>query len=379
MNRQTIYNLIQKHQEGRATASEKQALTNWYNKVSSEASEFPEDEDSVHEEILTRLLSEIDFPKSRSFRYKNWAVAASILMILSVGAFFFAGKRRQITNSTITLNQQIKPGSNKAFLVLANGKKIFLADVKNGKIAQQEGSQVIKTSDGQLVYNDNPATPTDGSSQYNTIETPKGGQYQLLLPDGTRVWLNAASSLKYPVSFTSAKERKVELSGEAYFEVAHNKNIPFRVVTDKQLVEVLGTHFNVNAYHDELDTKTTLLEGAIKITAGDKNTTLKPGQEADLTGTLKVSEVDPRDAIDWKNGFFRFDDDLEIVMRQIARWYDVKIIYDDESVKKEPLVGVTARFSDISILLKKIEQITDVKFIIEGSTIIVTKNKQTKL
>ena len=380
MNRQTIYNLIQKHQEGRATASEKQALTNWYNKISNEASEFPENEDSVHEEILTRLLGEIDFPKSRSFQYKKWAVAASILMILSVGAFFFVGKHRQITNSTITLNQQIKPGSNKAFLVLANGTKIFLADAKNGKIAQQKGSQVIKTTDGQLMYNANPGTPTDGPLQYNTIETPKGGQYQLLLPDGTRVWLNAASSLKYPVNFTSLKERKVELSGEAYFEVAHNKNMPFKVVTNKQLVEVLGTHFNLNAYPDELNTKTTLLEGAVKIIAGNKNTTLKPGQEADLTNTLKVSEVDPRDAIDWKNGFFRFDDDdLEIVMRQIARWYDVKIVYEDESIKKESLVAVTTRFSNISILLKRIEQITDARFIIDGTTVRVTKNKQTQL
>ncbi|MBB6126037.1 FecR family protein [Mucilaginibacter lappiensis] len=380
MNRQTIYNLIQKHKEGRATASEKQALTNWYNKVSNETSEFPEDEDSVREEILTRLLSEINFSKSKSFRYKKWAVAASILMILSAGTFFFVGKHKQNVNSTTALNQQIKPGGNKAFLVLANGKKIFLADVKNGKIAQQKGSQVIKTADDQLIYSANSGTPNDGSIQYNTIETPRGGQYQLLLPDGTRVWLNAASSLKYPVSFNSSKERKVELSGEAYFEVAHNKNIPFKVVTNKQLVEVLGTHFNLNAYPDELSTKTTLLEGAVKVTAGDKNTTLKPGQEADLTTTLKVSEVDPRDAIDWKNGFFRFDDeDLEIAMRQIARWYDVKIIYEDESVKKEPLAAVTTRFSNISTLLKMIEQTTGARFIIEGSTIRVTKTKQTKL
>lgn len=380
MNRQTIYNLIQKHKEGRATASEKQALTNWYNKVSNEASEFPEDEESVRKEILTRLLSEINFSKSKSFGYKRWAVAASVLMILSVGTFFFVGKHKQNVNSTIALNQQIKPGSNKAFLVLANGKKIFLADVKNGKIAQQKGSQVIKTADDQLIYSANSGAPNDGSTQYNTIETPKGGQYQLLLPDGTRVWLNAASSLKYPVSFTLSKERKVELSGEAYFEVAHNKNMPFKVVTHKQLVEVLGTHFNLNAYPDELNTKTTLLEGAVKITAGANNTTLKPGQEADLTTTLKISEVDPRDAIDWKNGFFRFDDeDLEIAMRQIGRWYDVKIVYEDESVKKEPLSAVTTRFSNISTLLKMIEQVTGARFIIEGSTIRVTKTKQTKL
>jgi transmembrane sensor len=377
LNRQTIYNLIQKLKEGRATDAEKQALTDWYNKVSDEESEFPEDEDSVHEEILTRLLDEIDFSRSRPFRYKKWLVAASILMLLSVGTIFFISKHKQTGDPATALNHQIKPGSNKAFLTLANGTKIFLADAGNGKIAQQRGSQVIKTTDGQLVYNARPGIPADGSLQYNTIQTPKGGQYQLLLPDGTHVWLNAASSLKYPVDFTSSNERRVELSGEAYFEVAHNKDKPFRVSTNKQLIEVLGTHFNVNAYEDELKTKTTLLEGSVKITAGDKNTRLKPGQEADLTNTFKISEVDAREAIDWKNGYFRFDDeDLENVMRQIARWYDVKIVFDDESVKKESLVAVTTRFSNISTLLKMIEQTTDARFVIEGSIIRVTKKKQ---
>jgi ferric-dicitrate binding protein FerR (iron transport regulator) len=145
-------------------------------------------------------------------------------------------------------------------------------------------------------------------------------------------------------------------------------------VSNKQVIEVLGTHFNVNAYTDELNTKTTLLEGSVKITAGDKNITLKPGQEADLTSKLKVSEVDARDAIDWKNGNFRFDeDDLDVVMRQIARWYDVKVVYEDESVKKNSLVIVTTRFSDIASLLKKIELSIDVRFIIEGSTVRVAK------
>jgi ferric-dicitrate binding protein FerR (iron transport regulator) len=148
------------------------------------------------------------------------------------------------------------------------------------------------------------------------------------------------------------------------------------VVTNKQVVEVLGTHFNVNAYPDEQHTKTTLLEGAVKITAGSKNTMLKPGQEADLTAAFTVSDVDPLEAVDWKNGFFRFDDeDLEIVMREIARWYDVKVVFQDESIKKESLVAVTTRFSNIATLLKMIEKVTDARFIIEGSTIRVTKNK----
>lgn len=376
MNRQTIYSLIKKHKDGTATASEKQALADWYNQISNQESEFPEDKESVREEILMRLLSEIDFPKTRSFGYKKWLVAASVLIILTAGALLFEKKQRESKNSAIALNQPIQPGSNKAVLVLANGTKIRLADVGNGKITQQGGSQVIKTADGKLTYDAGSNASANGQLQYNTMETPKGGQYQLLLPDGTRVWLNAATTLKYPVDFTSSKERVVELNGEAYFEVAHNKNQPFRVVTNKQVVEVLGTHFNVNAYSDEQHTKTTLLEGAVKITAGSKNTMLKPGQEADLTAAFTVSDVDPLEAVDWKNGFFRFDDeDLEIVMREIARWYDVKVVFQDESIKKESLVAVTTRFANIATLLKKLEQATDARFIIEGSTIRVTKNK----
>lgn len=374
MNRETIYSLIQKHQQRIATDAEKQALANWYSSVSSQDSEFPEEEDDVHEEILMRLLNEIDFQKKRSVNYKGWAVAASLLIMLTAGTILFFNKYKTAQNQTIAQEHPIRPGGNKAILVLANGSKVLLTDVATGRIAQQSGSQITKTADGKLVYSANPNAVKNTLPQYNTMQTPKGGQYQLLLSDGTRVWLNAESSIKYPVSFDSFNERRVELTGEAYFEVAHNKALPFRVVSNKQVIEVLGTHFNVNAYPDEQNTTTTLLEGAVKIIAGDKNATLKPGQEADLTTTFKISTVDPREAIDWKNGNFRFNEEpLESVMRQIARWYDVKIVYEDESVKKETIVAVTTRFANLSALLKIMEQITNDRFIISGSTIRVAK------
>jgi len=374
LNRETIYSLIQKHQQGIATDAEKQALANWYSSVSSQDSEFPEEEDDVHEEILMRLLDEIDFQKKRSVNYKGWAVAASLLIMLTAGTILFFNKYKTAQNQTIAQEHPIRPGGNKAILVLANGSKVLLTDVATGKIAQQSGSQITKTADGKLVYSANPNAVKNTLPQYNTMQIPKGGQYQLLLSDGTRVWLNAESSIKYPVSFDSFNERRVELTGEAYFEVAHNKALPFRVVSNKQVIEVLGTHFNVNAYPDEQNTTTTLLEGAVKIIAGDKNATLKPGQEADLTTTFKISTVDPREAIDWKNGNFRFNEEpLESVMRQIARWYDVKIVYEDESVKKETIVAVTTRFANLSALLKIMEQITNDRFIISGSTIRVAK------
>jgi len=374
LNRETIYSLIQKHQQRIATDAEKQALANWYSSVSSQDSEFPEEEDDVHEEILMRLLNEIDFQKKRSVNYKGWAVAASLLIMLTAGTILFFNKYKTAQNQTIAQEHPIRPGGNKAILVLANGSKVLLTDVATGRIAQQSGSQITKTADGKLVYSANPNAVKNTLPQYNTMQTPKGGQYQLLLSDGTRVWLNAESSIKYPVSFDSFNERRVELTGEAYFEVAHNKALPFRVVSNKQVIEVLGTHFNVNAYPDEQNTTTTLLEGAVKIIAGDKNATLKPGQEADLTTTFKISTVDPREAIDWKNGNFRFNEEpLESVMRQIARWYDVKIVYEDESVKKETIVAVTTRFANLSALLKIMEQITNDRFIISGSTIRVAK------
>jgi ferric-dicitrate binding protein FerR (iron transport regulator) len=261
---------------------------------------------------------------------------------------------------------------------LANGQKISLTDAQKGQIIQQKGVQISKTADGQVVYT--AATDSKESSgaiavaQYNTMETPRGGQFQLFLPDGTRVWLNAASSLKYPVDLGSAGERRVELSGEAYFEVAHNKDRPFRVITNRQVVEVLGTHFNVSAYNDEPNTKTTLLEGSVKVTGGDKSAMLKPGQEVSLTDHFKVSDVDTEEAVAWKNGYFRFDDErLETVMRKVSRWYNVDVVYRDNDVKDDLFAAVTTRFANISTLLKIMEQTGDASFSIEGSKIIISK------
>ncbi|HEY9195949.1 MAG TPA: FecR domain-containing protein, partial [Mucilaginibacter sp.] len=278
-------------------------------------------------------------------------------------------------------NHIIAPGSNKAILTLANGKKISLTDARKGQIINQQGILISKTASGQLVYTivDDGKTGANSPAemQYNTMETPRGGQFQLLLPDGTRVWLNAASSLKYPVNFTASSERKVELSGEAYFEVTHNKERPFRVVTSRQVVEVLGTHFNVNAYADEPNTKTTLLEGAVKVTGGANTALLKPGQEANLTDNFKVADVDTDEAIAWKNGYFRFDDErLETIMRKISRWYNVDVVYQDNDVKDDLFAAVTTRFADISTLLKIMEQTGDEHFSVEGAKIIISKKQK---
>ena len=227
----------------------------------------------------------------------------------------------------------IKPGSDKAVLTLADGSTIMLQDAQNGAIAQQGSANVVKLN-GKLDYN------ASGSQTpeilYNTIATPRGGQYEVQLPDGTHVWLNAASSLRFPTAFTGIN-REVELTGEAFFEVAKNKSIPFVVNVQHNKVTVLGTHFNINAYSDEKSINTTLLEGSVKFNAGLQEKLLKPGQQSvftPATAALTVKPVDINQVIAWKNGFFEFDNtDLATIMRQISRWYDVDISYQTRDSK----------------------------------------------
>jgi len=378
LNRQTIYKLIRKYKDNTATESEKETLTEWYRNVANQDAEFPDDEESVEKEMLLRLNKQTQPLKPHSRFLKNWTIAASILFLLSFGAIFFIRKTGNTQKADLAHNTIITPGGNKAILTLANGQKISLTDAQKGQIVQQKGVQISKTADGQLVYtaadDSNDGSNAIAAAQYNTMETPRGGQFQLFLPDGTRVWLNAASLLKYPVNFGVTGERRVELTGEAYFEVAHNKDRPFRVVTNRQVVEVLGTHFNVSAYDDEPNAKTTLLEGSVKVSGGDKSAMLKPGQEASLTDHLKVSDVDTEEAVAWKNGYFRFDDErLETVMRKVSRWYNVDVVYRDNDVKDDLFAAVTTRFANISTLLKIMEQTSDVNFSIEGSKIIISK------
>ncbi len=381
-----IHELIKKYQDNTASESEKQELLDWYRQTAYQDAEFPEDEDVAGKSMLARLNREIKPVNIRSLYIKRWLVAASVLVFLGSGLMYFVieHQRRLQNNIALTNKKDISPGGNKAILTLADGSKISLTDARNGQIAKQSGIQITKTADGQLKYlikgMDTDGGNVNAALAYNTIETPKGGQYQVALPDGSKVWLNAMSSIKFPVSFSSQKERRIELNGEAYFEVAHNKDLPFRVVTAKQTVEVLGTHFNVNAYSDERNTKTTLLQGSVKVTFGNNTAILKPGQQAELDADINISEADTEAAVAWKNGYFRFSDQkLEDIMRVMARWYDVKVVFTDESIKNETFGALSTRFTNISTLLNIMEQTGDAKFSIEGSTISIsrkTRNKQ---
>jgi ferric-dicitrate binding protein FerR (iron transport regulator) len=264
----------------------------------------------------------------------------------------------------------IVPGGNHAVLVLADGSVIKLDSTGNGVVSAQGTITITIKDSGQLIYTSNGQAP-DRESGFNTLKTPRGGQYQVVLPDGTKVWLNAATSLKYP-AFFAANERKVELNGEAYFEVAKNPKSPFRVIVNgKPGVEVLGTHFNMMAYGDEPFMATTLLEGSVKI----GSTILKPGQQANVEFAEQkiqvINDIDVNEIIAWKNGKTSFKDaSIQTIMRGVSRWYDVDISYEGKIPDKR-FKGGLPRDANLSDLLSVLEQ-SGIHFRVEGKKITVT-------
>ncbi|MDR6783297.1 transmembrane sensor [Pedobacter africanus] len=331
---------------------------------------------NVEAYILAQPQPELKYEKP--FVKKLWpriAVAAAIAVVVFGAGLFYINQKPQ-GNSQIAVHQKdIEPAGNKAYLTLANGKRIALTDASNGNIANQSNVQITKTADGQLVYTiaENKSN-VNSPLEYNTIETPNGGKYDITLPDGTAVSLNAASTLKFPVSFASQKERRVQLQGEACFQVAHNKQIPFRVSSPGQTVEVLGTHFNINAYANEMVVKTTLLEGSVKILPDHSKNfkILKPGEQGTLQDdAVEVSKADTEQALGWRNGDFVFNgEDLKAVMRQVARWYDVEVVYKGE-VNISGIVSAFPRNKKLSQLLKALEASQGIHFKIEGRRILV--------
>lgn len=314
---------------------------------------------------------------------RAWAaVAATVaLVILAGGAYLLLRHNKPAYPVAVVQSGKniISPGSNKAMLILADGTEIPLDSTVSGALAQQGNTQIMKQGSGRLTYTQNGLT-SHAAVQYNTLRTPRGGQFQLELPDGTKVWLNAASSLKYPAAFTG-NERSVELTGEAYFEVARNPALPFRVNVqaheegNKMKVEVLGTRFNIMAYDDEELVKTTLLEGAVKVTGNGSSKRLNPGQGASLNkrnGSMEVlSHVNTEEAVAWKNGFIQFEgSDIRSAMRQLARWYDVDIVY--KAPVHAHFRGIIPRSAQVSQVLHMLELTGEVHFEIRGKQIVVS-------
>ncbi|MCS3794674.1 FecR family protein [Niastella sp. OAS944] len=371
MHPNNIQELLKKYREGTCTDEEKALLESWY--LTYEANDRTEIPPHVREEHLAKVWQSL--PVHRQQRRIPWlrmTAAAALLLTLGASLYYYFQKTAPAkAGEQLATNTTIVPGSNKAILTLGNGQKISLTDAGNGQIAKQAGITITKQADGQLLYTIDEAGPGDEIS-FNTIETPRGGQYQVALPDGSKVWLNAATALRFPTRF-SATERTVYLDGEAYFEIAHNSKSPFRVSVNGQQVEVLGTHFNIMAYKDEQTVRTTLLEGAVKLTAPVGSILLKPGQQGYIAKEKNVynsAYVDVTMVTAWKDGLFKFDSiDMRTLMRQISRWYDVEVIYEP-GVKDDVVFGSISRRSDLTRLLRILE-LGGVHFRVEGRKLIV--------
>ncbi|MDX3916243.1 MAG: FecR family protein [Pseudosphingobacterium sp.] len=334
MEKERIKELLHKYKKGLCTDAEKAWIESLYEALANPPSS------DLTDEMIQADLAEVyqripALSKNKSFTLWPRIVAAAIfLLFVSIGFYFFKEKDPsqplvQIVDKSKINPNDFAPGTNKALLTLADGSQIALDNAPDQKILDKGGIKITKNEDGLITYQINPGVR---ESKSNTLSTPKGGQYQVILSDGTKVWLNAASSLRYPTVFTG-NERKVILNGEAYFEVTKNEKQPFKVVTDRQELLVLGTHFNINSYEDEPDVKTTLLEGSVKVSAFQTKQTilLKPGEQAALkrSGKLKVAQINAENAIAWKSGLFQFQGSgIQEALRQMARWYDITIEFE---------------------------------------------------
>ncbi|WEK34035.1 MAG: FecR domain-containing protein [Candidatus Pseudobacter hemicellulosilyticus] len=305
-------------------------------------------------------------PVHRIHFLRRWGWAAAVLLLIGAGGWFLLARTGSQPAPATAAVTDIAPGRDGAILTLEDGSQLVLDSLGNGIIASQQGTRV-KLSNGQLAYD--PGAGQTGNSSYNTMSTPRGRQFRLTLPDGTRVWLNAASSIRFPTSFTGP-DRKVEISGEAYFEVAKNSRQPFLVsIAGSSLVEVLGTSFNVNAYVNEAQLVATLLEGSVKI----NNTLLKPGQQALVANKeIQLQRADTDKAVAWKNGLFNFDDcSFTEVMRQLERWYAIEVVYEN-GIPDIPLGGEMTRDLTLSQVLRNLSDV-GVKFRLEQEKLVVTR------
>lgn len=305
-------------------------------------------------------------PVRRMPASRRWWSAAAILILLGTGTYFWITNKKDTSSTTVAYKTDIAPGKEGAVLTLADGSQVVLDSLGNGIVAMQGGT-AARIANGSLIYEGK----GDQTVYYNTISTPKGRQFHLTLPDGTGVWLNAASSLRYPTVFTG-DTRKVEVTGEAYFEVVKNKEMPFHVqVNNKAAVEVLGTHFDINAYANEQSINTTLIEGSVRVSASSGAVTLQPGQQAQVSGTISVVDDPDIDKImAWKNGFFNFSGaSLGEVMRQLERWYDIEVVYEKD-IPQKTFYGKISRDISLRSLLIVLEK-TGVRFRIEGRKLIV--------
>lgn len=395
INEKEALTLLGKYNSGTATTTEIKLLESWYSAeiLKQNLSEAEQDFSHLKEEIWAGTLQRANLTaeeeqvteKKTTRSIKRWYQFAAAAAVLLIGISYLLNRQSAVQyrlSKTLEIANQITGGKNMATLTLANGHRIILSDGLKGKLAEEAGVSITKTNDGELIYTvvSKPGKTAPSGSAYNTISTAAGENYQVILPDGSKIKLNAVSSLKYPASFAAQAERRVELSGEAYFEVAKDKAHPFKVKTSSQEVEVLGTHFNICSYADHASTQTTLLEGSVKVSplnyANGKERAahtilLKPGEQAiQQANSITMVPADIEEAIAWKEGWFYFKStNLQEVLREAAKWYDLEIIYRG-AVPTDRFTGKIPKNASLGKFIKLL-QLSDIKFNIEGRKMII--------
>lgn len=380
MEKKQFEELVSRISDGSATEREIALYNDWYNHFQQKNATWDEqtmgNREMVEQIISERIHARIGRP-SRTKLIKIYArvsVAAAVLCLAIFTLFKIyspviehgewaelPGQEKQETD--------IQPGRNRASLHLADGTYIDLDSIRSGDTVMQSGITLSKAENGELIYDATRKRSELGPDTYNTLSTPRGGQYQIILPDGTKVWLNAVSSLRFPVSF-AADKRKVELSGEAYFEVSRNKNAPFVVSMDNAEVEVLGTSFNISAYPENAVT-TTLISGSVKVRGENDSRVMVPGQQAVVDGSISINKVDTELAVAWKNGWMAFsNEEIRAIMEEASRWYDVDVVYRGSSIAGRRFTGDIHRSSSLSEFLKVLE-LSGIHAKIEGRQLVI--------
>jgi hypothetical protein len=391
MSNNRLFKLADAYLKGESSAEEERELHDWYDsQINDEEEKVNISTNETEEEIGKRILHEIkakieagkksEKDKVVLFRKPLFWVAASVIFLLAFALVFSAINKPseevlpagQISSE---YTNDVQPGRQKAMLVLSDGKKVPLDKSESGKVIM-DGSTEVMNEEGSLIYNN--VTGEDESVRFNTLITSRGETYPLVLSDGSKVWLNSASSIRFPVVF-KGKERAVEITGEAYFEVAHNNKMPFRVSVNNMEVKVLGTHFNINSYNDDGAIKTTLLQGSVRVMEANKSVLIKPGEQAQVFDPafnpikkIQVQTVNVDDVVAWKNGFFSFrHSNLKDIVKQLSRWYDIEVKYEGD-IKQQEFTGKIDRHLSLSEVLKIMEQ-TGVYFKIEGKTLTILR------
>jgi transmembrane sensor len=379
-NQEILQDLADKWLKGTITSEESKLLNDWFVEEPAHFIEIPETYAASEEEHELKMwnILQAKIQKDKKAGIKRimtytLGIAASLLLV-SLSVLYISRRQADSQSNLGTYVAKIVPGGKNAYLMLSDGSRLVLNGKEEGIIAKESGVLISQLDGGKLIYKAEEERQIAGNQPlYNKIVTPKGGEYQVVLPDGTNIWLNSASELKYPVSFVSQEERVVELVGEAYFEVFKDKRHPFRVITQSQQIKVLGTTFNVNGYLENSATKTTLLAGSVQVSFSGNSNMLVPGQQAELkNGNIKIRKVNTEDVIAWKNGTFLFkQEELKSIMNQLSRWYNVEVFFKTPGIAQKKFSGKMSKSTPLPKLLNTLQETGDVSFEIKGNKIIV--------